>query len=133
MVNMNFDFSFMLKLVIYILLPILLVVLLGLFLINRYSKKIQGKNTDFYNYTMEYYASLLAMVIVGILLAVVSGFSISFTQTMRIKDIVVGNEGIYYILMLIPTIPLTFLLYYIRKFIVASSGRKKVLFSMEED
>lgn len=125
----SIDFNFIMKLVVCILLPIIAVVVIGFFLMRSYSKKLGDENTDFYNYTMDYCASLLAMVIVGILLAVVAGFSISFTHTMRIKDIVIGNEIIYYFLMFIPIIPFIFLLYYIRKFIVAASGRRRSISS----
>lgn len=127
MLNISFDFGFFMKLVFYILLPIIMVVIVGLFLIKSYSKKVSEKDTIIYHYTMDYCASLLAMIIVGILFAIVSGFAISFTHTMRIKDIISGNEMIYYIFMFLPVIPLIFLLYYLRKFIVASFGRKRVL------
>lgn len=123
----KFDFLFLSKLILFILIPVMLIVGIGSVLTKRYSKKISKDNISFYNYTMDYLSTLIAVLVVGILLAIVGCFSFYFAYAMRIRHIITGNEVIYYIILITPIIPLTFLLYYIRKLIIAISGRKESL------
>lgn len=132
MTVVGFDFNFFMKLVFFILIPIILVVILGYLAIKYHSDKIEDKNSPLYNYSMEYYSSILAMGIVGVLLAVVTGFSFSFIHTMEIKNLVSNNQMIYYAFMLLPILPLSFFIYYLRRFIVAANGRSRCKKAMGE-
>lgn len=123
----KFDFLFLIKLIMYILIPVILIVGIGSIVTKRYSKKISKDNISFYNYTMDYLSALIAIIVVSILLIIVGYFSIHFAHIMRIKHVVTGNEVLYYIVLFTPFVPLTFLLYYIRKLIIAYSGRRESL------
>ena len=120
----KFDFLFLIKLIMYILIPVVLIVGIGSIVTKRYSKKISEDNISFYNYTMDYLSALIAIVVVSILLIIVGYFSMHFAHIMRIKHIITGNEVLF-----TPIVPLTFLLYYIRKLITAYSGRHESLTS----
>ena len=106
----KFDFLFLIKLIMYILIPVVLIVGIGSIVTKRYSKKISKNNISFYNYTMDYLSALIAIVVVSILLIIVGYFSIHFAHIMRIKHIIIGNEVLYYIILVTPIVPLTFLL-----------------------
>ena len=120
----KFDFIFFTKLILYILVPVILVVGIGSFLTKKYSKRVSKNNISYYNYTMDYLSALIAIVVVIVLLVIVGCFSFYFAHAMRIKHVITGNEIVYYIVLFTPIVPLTFLLFYVRKLITAYFGRK---------
>lgn len=125
MTSIYYNFSFLFKLITYILIPVVLIVIATAIILKLYTKKIKETNRDRYNYIMNLYPSILAIIIVGILFAIVAGFAISFTNTMRVNNLVNDNKIIYYIIIITPIIPLSFLLYYIRKLILLRTNKEQ--------
>lgn len=118
MINFAYDFSFLFKIIKYVLIPVLLVVTLTSFIIMVYSKKVKKKDIERYNYLVEFWTTLLAILIVGGLFAVTLGFSISLSNTIRMYDLVKGHELIYYLVLATPILPLVFLIVYVYKIIL---------------
>lgn len=118
MVDFKYDFSFLLKMIKFVFLPVLAVVILTAFIIVIYSKKVKKKDIQKYNYLVEFWTTLLAIMVIGALLAVTIGFSISLTESIKMYNLIEGNEIIYYIVLATPLIPLLFLVIYIYRMII---------------
>ena len=125
MVNFKYDFTFLLKMIKFVFLPVLAVVILTAFIIMIYSKKVKGKAIKNYNYLVEFWTTLLAIMVIGALLAVTIGFSISLSRAIEMYNLVKGNEVIYYIVLAIPLVPLLFLVIYIYRIIVVLINKPK--------
>ncbi len=125
MVNFKYDFTFLLKMIKFVFLPVLAVVILTAFIIMIYSKKVKGKDIKKYNYLVEFWTTLLAIMVIGALLAVTIGFSISLSRAIEMYNLVKGNEVIYYIVLATPLVPLLFLVIYIYRIIVVLINKPK--------
>ena len=125
MVNFKYDFTFLLKMIKFVFLPVLAVVILTAFIIMIYSKKVKEKDIKKYNYLVEFWTTLLAIMVIGALLAVTIGFSISLSRAIEMYNLVKGNEVIYYIVLAIPLVPLLFLVIYIYRIIVVLINKPK--------
>ena len=125
MVNFKYDFTFLLKMIKFVFLPVLAVVILTAFIIMIYSKKIKEKDIKKYNYLVEFWTTLLAIMVIGALLAVTIGFSISLSRAIEMYNLVKGNEVIYYIVLATPLVPLLFLVIYIYRIIVVLINKPK--------
>ena len=75
------------------------------------------KDIKRYNYVVNFWTSLLAIVIIGALFAVTIGFSKSLVNSMIAYKLVESNKSFYYIVMALPLFPFVFLVLYIVKFI----------------
>ena len=64
-------------------------------------------------------------MVIGALLAVTIGFSISLSRAIEMYNLVKGNEVIYYIVLAIPLVPLLFLVIYIYRIIVVLINKPK--------
>ncbi len=118
MVTFTYDYTFLFKTIKYIFLPILVAVIVAGFFVFLYSRKAKKTDIDKYNYIIDLWTTLLAIVVVAALFAVTLGFSISLTNTIKLYDLVNGHEIIYYLVLIVPVIPLIFLFIYLYKFIV---------------
>ncbi len=125
MVNFKYDFTFLLKMIKFVFLPVLAVVILTAFIIMIYSKKVKEKDIKKYNYLVEFWTTLLAIMVIGALLAVTIGFSISLSRAIEMYNLVKGNEVIYYIVLATPLVPLLFLVIYIYRIIVVLINKPK--------
>lgn len=125
MVNFKYDFTFLLKMIKFVFLPVLAVVILTAFIIMIYSKKVKEKDVKKYNYLVEFWTTLLAIMVIGALLAVTIGFSISLSRAIEMYNLVKGNEVIYYIVLATPLVPLLFLIIYIYRIIVVLINKPK--------
>ena len=90
-----------------------------------YSKKVKQKDIQRYNYLVEFWTTLLAIMVIGALLAVTIGFSISLSESIKLYNLVEGNEVIYYIVLATPLIPLLFLVIYIYRMIIVLINKPK--------
>lgn len=113
----NIDFDFFLELIKYVFIPILLVVILISIAIFIYSKTIKEKDIKRYNYVVNFWTSLAAIVIVGALFAITIGFSRSLINSLIAYKLVESNKSFYYIVMALPLFPFIFLILYVTKFI----------------
>lgn len=118
MVDFKYDFSFLLKMIKFVFLPVLAVVILTAFIIFIYSKRVKKKDIKRYNYLVEFWTTLLAIMIIGALSAVTVGFSVSLSRSIKMYNLVEGNEFIYYMVLLVPVVPLIFLCVYIYRIII---------------
>lgn len=125
MVNFKYDFTFLLKMIKFVFLPILAVVILTAFIIMIYSKKVKERDIKKYNYLVEFWTTLLAIMVIGALLAVTIGFSISLSKAIEMYNLVKGNEVIYYIVLATPLVPLLFLIIYIYRIIIVLINKPK--------
>lgn len=124
----TYSVSFFIKLLFWLFIPILLVVAIASFLIHKYSKK----DKEQVQVKKEAYSALLAILVVGVLLAIVIGFSVTFTSILKSRNLIKGNEIIYYFIFITPLIPFTFLVYYIRKLVQVIVKEKNKLKEEEE-
>lgn len=125
MVDFKYDFSFLIKMIKFVFLPVLAIVILTAFIIMIYSKKVKQKDIQRYNYLVEFWTTLLAIMVIGALLAVTIGFSISLSESIKLYNLVEGNEVIYYIVLATPLIPLLFLVIYIYRMIIVLINKPK--------
>lgn len=109
----------------FVFLPVLAIVILTAFIIMIYSKKVKQKDIQRYNYLVEFWTTLLAIMVIGALLAVTIGFSISLSESIKLYNLVEGNEVIYYIVLATPLIPLLFLVIYIYRMIIVLINKPK--------
>lgn len=126
-VIMRFDLSLFLDLVKYVFIPVLIIVVIMGIAIFIYSGSIKEKDIKRYNYVTNFWTCLLANVIIGGLLAITIGFSISITNSMVVYHLVENNKTFYYIVMALPLFPLAFLILYIVKFIKVVLSKNKDL------
>lgn len=125
MVDFKYDFSFLIKMIKFVFLPVLAIVILTAFIIMIYSKKVKQKDIQRYNYLVEFWTTLLAIMVIGALLAVTIGFSISLSESIKLYNLVEENEVIYYIVLATPLIPLLFLVIYIYRMIIVLINKPK--------
>lgn len=98
----------------WVFIPVsVMVVIVGL--IALIYKKV-SKNTNRTNRMIDFFTSLLAIVVTSLLLVIVVSFAISFIETMRERNLIEANKLIYYLILFIPIIPFSFLVYCIVKF-----------------
>lgn len=126
-VTMRFDLSLFLDLVKYVFVPVLIIVVVMGIAIFIYSGSIKEKDINRYNYVTNFWTCLLANVVIGGLLAITIGFSVSITNSMVVYHLVDDNRTFYYIVMALPLFPLAFLILYIVKFIKVVLSKKKDL------
>ena len=109
-VTMRFDLSLFLDLVKYVFVPVLIIVVVMGIAIFIYSGSIKEKDINRYNYVTNFWTCLLANVVIGGLLAITIGFSVSITNSMVVYHLVDENRTFYYIVMALPLFPLAFLI-----------------------
>ena len=126
-VTMRFDLSLFLDLVKYVFVPVLIIVVVMGIAIFIYSGSIKEKDINRYNYVTKFWTCLLANVVIGGLLAITIGFSVSITNSMVVYHLVDENRTFYYIVMALPLFPLAFLILYLVKFIKVVLNKKKDL------
>jgi len=115
-----------LDLVKYVFVPVLIIVVVMGIAIFIYSGSIKEKDINRYNYVTNFWTCLLANVVIGGLLAITIGFSVSITNSMVVYHLVDENRTFYYIVMALPLFPLAFLILYLVKFIKVVLNKKKL-------
>ena len=125
MVNFTYDYSFLIKTLKYILLPVIVIVAIVGFCVFMYSRKSKNDNIEKYNYIIDLWTTLIAIFVVGALFAITLGFSLSLTNTIKAFDLIKGHEFIYYLVLMTPFVPFIFLLIYIYKFILTLANKPK--------
>lgn len=118
----TYSVSFLLKLLLWVFVPVLIIVVIASILLRNYSKKLKAGDKN--EYKIDLYSSILAILIVGALLAIVIGFSITFTSNLKERNLVENNKILYYFILITPLIPFTGIIYYIRKIVQSLSLRK---------
>lgn len=124
-VSFTYDYSFLIKTLKYILLPVVAIVTIVGFFVFIYSRRAKKDNIERYNYIIDLWTTLIAIFVVGVLFAITLGFSLSLTSTIKSLNLVEGHEFIYYLVLITPVVPLIFLFIYIYKFILTLANKPK--------
>lgn len=125
MVTFAYDYSFLMKTIKYILLPVVATVVVVGFIVFIYSRKSKKENIEKYNYIIDLWTTLLAIFVVSALFAITLGFSLSLTSTIRQFSLIEGHEIIYYLVLLTPAIPFLFFIIYLYKLIITVANKPK--------
>ena len=123
MISLKYDFDFLFKLVKYVFIPVLALALIMAIVIFVYSKHVKKKDIEHYNYLVEFWTTLLAILVIGGLFAITIGFAISLTNTIKNYDLVETYKIIYYLVLATPLVPFFFLVYYIYRIVVTVSNK----------
>lgn len=113
MSNITFNFSLLLKLGMYIFLPVIILIFLSWIAVALYSRKIKKDNIEKYYYIMNYWMSFIAIIITIALLIITIIYAYYFTDTMKNRNLVIQSRIIYHLVFVFPVIPFSFLIYYV--------------------
>ena len=112
-----YDFDFLFKLVKNIFIPVLVVVVvLTAIIVALYARKYKKTDIERYKYITNLWTNVLAIFVIGGLFALCIGFSMSVISSMQENDLVSTNQGLYYLFLCTPFVPLIFLLVYLVRF-----------------
>ncbi len=116
----------------YVIIPLLLILFIFFIITKLYEHHNKGKNLNRTNYIINYWSNVMGIIFTAILLSVSIGFSLAFTENVRVLNAIEENIFFYYFFMVFPVFPLIFLLYYIYKFI-SNIRRKEMLDNKESE
>ena len=125
MVTFKYDFSLLFTLIKFVFLPVTTIVVLAAVIIFITSRKVKKENIKRYNYIVDFWTTLLAILIIGALFAVTIGFSLSLSASIKMYNLIKGHELIYYLVLITPIIPFIFLIGYIYRIIVIMINKPK--------
>ena len=115
--------SFM-ELTIKIFLPILLIILLVEAILFFYLKSAKNRDIPNYKEKVNIHFSIISIVITLVLIAITVCFAVNFINIMKAKNIIEHNKIIYYIIIITPLIPFTYILYLIINFVKMLSNNE---------
>ena len=116
----------------YVMIPLIVLLILFFICIKIYEHRNKKKNLNRTNFVINYWSNVIGIIFTAILLSVSIGFSLAFTENVRVLNAIDENIFFYYFFMVFPVFPLIFLIYYICKFII-NIRRKEKLEQKEED
>lgn len=112
-----YDVPYMKGIMKYVLVPVVLVILIVGICLFLYSRKHKDHEDPHYNFVMDFWSSLIGIVITGAILAIAVGFSIAMTEKMREYGLVEEKKALYYLLKYFIILPFVFVVWYIVKFL----------------
>lgn len=112
-----YDIPYMKDIMQYVLIPIVMVIIVVGVALFIYSKKVEDHESPRYNFVMNFWSSLIGIVITGAILAIAVGFSFAMTEKMREYNLIEEKKMLYYLLKYFIIIPFIFVLWYIVKFL----------------
>lgn len=115
----------------YVIIPLLILLVLFFIGVKIYEHRNKKKDLNRTNYVINYWSNVMGIIFTSILLSVSIGFSLAFTENVRVLDAIEENIFFYYFFMVFPVFPLFFLVFYITKFI--TNIRKKEKIDIEEE
>ena len=85
-----------------------------------------AKNRDIPNYKekVNIHFSIISIVITLVLIAITVCFAVNFINIMKAKNIIEHNKIIYYIIIITPLIPFTYIVYLIINFVKMLSNNE---------
>ncbi len=112
-----YDIPYMKGIVKYVLVPVIIIIIIaGLFLFI-YSKKHKDHDAPQYNFVMDFWSSLIGIIVTGAILAIAVGFSFAMTEKMQEYGLVEEKKTLYYLLKYFIVLPFVFVVLYIIKFL----------------
>ncbi len=112
-----YDIPYMKVILLYVLVPVAFLVLVVGLVLFSYSRKHKDHEDEHYNFVMNFWSSLIGIIITGALLALAIGFSIAMTEKMKEYGIVNSRKMIYYLLKYFVIVPIAFVIWYIVKLV----------------
>ncbi len=112
-----YDIPYMKGIMTYVFVPVVIVVLLVGISLFVYSKKNKDHDDPHYNFVMDFWSSLIGIIITGTILAIAVGFSVAMTEKMQEYGLVEEKKMLYYLLKYFIVIPFIFVIWYIVKFL----------------
>lgn len=113
MSDITFNFGLLLKLGMYIFLPVVILIFLSRMIILLCTRKIKSTDEEKYYRIINCWTSFVAIIITIALLIVTIVYAYYFINTMKARGLVSRNKIIYYLVLVFPVIPFSFLIYYI--------------------
>lgn len=112
-----YDVPYMKAIMLYVLVPVVVVLAIVGICLYVYSKKHEDHSDPHYNFVMNFWSSLIGVVITCVILAIAVAFSMTMTGRMREYNLVEEKIMIYYLLKYFIIIPIVFVIWYIVKLI----------------
>lgn len=112
-----YDIPYMKDIMQYVLVPIVVVLIVVGVALFIYSKKVKDHDSPRYNFVMNFWSSLIGIVVTGAILAIAVGFSIAMTEKMHEYHLVEEKKMLYYLLKYFIVIPFVFVVWYVVKFL----------------
>ncbi len=119
------DFDLLIKLIIYVFLPMLGIILLSRLVVALCCRKTKKENPNRYQHILSYWSSFVAISTTIVLLAITVIYTFNFTKTMTAKGLVEKYKIIYYLMLFFPIIPFGFLIYYIIELVTIEKRVKR--------
>lgn len=113
MSDVTFNFGLLLKLGMYIFLPVIILIFVSRMIILLCTRKIKKTDEEKYYRIINCWTSFVAIIITIALLIVTIVYAYYFINTMKSRGLVSRNKIIYYLVLIFPVIPFSFLIYYI--------------------
>ncbi len=113
MSDITFNFGLLLKLGMYIFLPVVILIFVSRMIILLCTRKIKRTDEEKYYRIINCWTSFVAIIITIALLIVTIVYAYYFINTMKARGLVSRNKIIYYLVLVFPVIPFSFLIYYI--------------------
>lgn len=113
MSNVTFNFGLLLKLGMYIFLPVVVLIFMSRMIILFCTRKIKRTDEEKYYRIINSWTSFVAIIITVALLIVTIVYAYYFIDTLKSRNLISRNRTIYYLVLAFPVIPFSFLIYYI--------------------
>lgn len=113
MVNVDINFDLFYKLLLYVLLPTIAMIVLSRIIVSLCTRKIKETDPNKYYFILNYWTSLVAMIITIVLIIITYMYSNYFIGTLRDKGLIEKAKPLYYVVRFSPAIPAVFFVYYL--------------------
>ena len=100
-----------------VIIPLLIILVLFFIGTKIYEHRNKDKDLNRTNFVINYWSNVMGIIFTAILLSVLIGFFLAFTENVRALNAIEENIFFYYFFMVFPLFPLFFLIFYIVKFI----------------
>lgn len=112
-----YDIPYMKDIMLYVLIPVLAVIIIVGTCLFVYSNHHKDHDDPHYNFVMDFWSSLIGIIVTGAILAIAVGFSVAMTEKMREYGLVEEKKILYYLLKYFVILPFIFVFWYIVKFL----------------
>ena len=112
-----YNFPYIKEILKYVLIPVVLVVFIVSIILFIYSKKHKDHENPHYNFVMDFWSSLIGIIITGAILAIAVAFSLAMTEKMVEYKLTEDKKMLYYLLKYFIIVPAVFVIWYIVKFL----------------
>lgn len=134
MVNVDINFDLFYKLLLYVLLPTIAMIVLSRIIVSLCTRKIKETNPNKYYFILNYWTSLVAMIITIVLIIITYMYSKYFIGTLQDKGLIEKAKPLYYVVRFSPAIPAAFFVYYlVGVFMIKKNYNKHENYSNNEE